>query len=47
MKKKVATSMQARKTALKGHNNQMPKWFYAFVPFKIATGGSSQVVPLY
>ena len=47
MKKKVATSMQARKTALKGHNNQMPRWFYAFVPFKIATGGSSQVIPLY
>jgi len=47
MKKKVAASMQARKTALKGHNNQMPKWFYAFVPFKVATGGSSQVIPLY
>lgn len=47
MKKKVAVSMEIRKTALKTHNGQMPKWFYAFVPFKIATGGSSQVMPLY
>lgn len=47
MKKKVATSMQARKASLIAQNTQMPRWFYAFVPFKIATGGSSQVVPLY
>ncbi|USS41099.1 MFS transporter [Thermococcus aggregans] len=47
MKKKVAVSMQVRKKVVKGYNNQMPKWFYAFVPFKIATGGSSQVIPLY
>jgi len=47
MKRKVATSMQARKASLIVQNTQMPRWFYAFVPFKIATGGSSQVIPLY
>ncbi|AFL94707.1 major facilitator superfamily permease 4 [Thermococcus cleftensis] len=26
---------------------KMPRWFYSFVPFKVATGGSSALVSLY
>ncbi|ACJ15789.1 Hypothetical permease [Thermococcus onnurineus NA1] len=26
---------------------RMPRWFYSFVPFKVATGGSSALVSLY
>ena len=47
MRKKVNATMQARKVALLSSNSKMPKWFYSFIPFKVATGGSSQVIPLY
>ncbi|WP_234394331.1 hypothetical protein [Thermococcus piezophilus] len=26
---------------------RMPRWFYSFVPFKVATGGGSALVSLY
>lgn len=47
MKKKVSTSMQVRKVSLLNQRAEDPKWFHSFIPFKIATGGSSQIISLY
>ncbi|KPU63895.1 MFS transporter permease [Thermococcus sp. EP1] len=47
MRKKVNATMQARKASLLSSNSKMPRWFYSFIPFKVATGGSSQIISLY
>ena len=48
MSQRVATAVRNAAIANRyRHIPKMPRWFYSFVPFKVATGGSSALVSLY
>ena len=48
MSQRVATAVRNATVANRyRHVPRMPRWFYSFVPFKVATGGSSALVSLY
>ncbi|WP_457752034.1 MFS transporter [Thermococcus sp.] len=48
MSQRVATAVRNATVANRyRHVPRMPQWFYSFVPFKVATGGSSALVSLY
>ena len=48
MSQRAATAVRTAAIANRyRHIPKMPRWFYSFVPFKVATGGSSALVSLY
>ena len=50
MSQRINASFHAKKVANLYHgigSIKTPRWFYSFIPFKIATGGSSLLIPLY
>ncbi len=50
MSQRINASLHAKKVANLYHGMgsiRTPRWFYSFIPFKIATGGSSLLIPLY
>lgn len=48
MNKRVHASMMAKKmSGLHYGTTKVPKWFYSFIPFKVSTGGTSILMPLY
>ncbi len=48
MSQRVSTAVRSAAIANRyRHVPKMPRWFYSFVPFKVATGGSSALVSLY
>ncbi|WP_456394633.1 MFS transporter [Thermococcus sp.] len=50
MSQRINASLHAKRVAHIYHgvsSIRTPRWFYSFIPFKIATGGSSLLIPLY
>ncbi|NJE07071.1 MFS transporter [Thermococcus sp. M39] len=48
MSQRINATMHAKKVSHRYYGiSKVPKWFYSFVPFKISTGGSSILMPLY
>ncbi len=50
MSQRINASLHAKRVANIYHGMsslRTPRWFYSFIPFKVATGGSSLLIPLY
>ncbi|AHF79474.1 MFS transporter [Thermococcus paralvinellae] len=48
MSQRINATMHAKKVSHRYYGiSKIPTWFYSFVPFKISTGGSSILMPLY
>ena len=48
MSQRINAMMHAKKVSHRYYGiSKVPKWFYSFVPFKVSTGGSSILMPLY